>query len=81
MTTPKATPGVTRAQVLVALKAFINLHGYSPTVRELAAACGINSTSCYLHLTRLITEGRVTEEPGKPRTLRVVEHDSEEAAS
>ena len=77
MSGPKAAQAVTRAQVLVALGAYINLHGYSPTVRELATACGINSTTCYSHLTRLIADGKVTEQPGRARTLRVVEPESE----
>jgi len=77
MSGPKAAIGATRKQVLVALGAYIRLHGYSPTVRELAAACGINSTSCYGHLTRLIADGKVTEQPGRARTLRVVEPESE----
>ena len=77
MSGPKAAAGVTRAQVLVALGAYINLHGYSPTVRELATACGINSTTCYGHLARLIADGKVTEEPGRARTLRVVKPENE----
>jgi SOS-response transcriptional repressor LexA len=73
MTAPKATPGVTRRLVLAALGAFISQHGYSPTVRELAAACGIGVSACYSHLTQLMAEGKVTEQPGRSRTLRVVQ--------
>jgi SOS-response transcriptional repressor LexA len=81
MTEPKADPGTTRRRVLVALQAFINLHGYSPTVKEFATACGIAPSTCYSHLSRLMADGRVTEEPGRARTLRVVERESEEVAS
>jgi len=66
-------PSVTRAQVLVNLKLLIVANGYSPTVKELAAACGIAPSTCYHHLERLIADGRVTEQPGRARTLRVVE--------
>lgn len=75
-----AAPNATRAQVLVNLKLLIAANGYSPTVKELAAAVGIAPSTCYLHLSRLITEGRVTEEPGKARTLRVVEQEPTEVA-
>lgn len=73
-------PNVTRAQVLVNLRLLIAANGYSPTVKELAAACGIAPSTCYHHLERLILDGRVTETPGKARTLRVVERESTEVA-
>lgn len=72
---PKDAPGVTRSQVLDALRSLIADHGYSPTVRELATACGINPSTCYKHLSQLMADGKVTEQAGQARTLRVVDPD------
>lgn len=48
--------------------------GYPPTVREVAAAAGLASpSSAHRKVARLVREGRLAREPGKTRTLRVVE--------
>lgn len=47
--------------------------GVSPTVRELADIMGLRSPApLHRYLERLREEGRVSWEPGKARTLRVV---------
>jgi repressor LexA len=64
-------PGQQRC--LDAIRAFIAEHGYAPTFRELAAMLGIESTNgITVHLKALERKHRVTREPGKSRTLRVV---------
>jgi SOS-response transcriptional repressor LexA len=48
--------------------------GPAPTLRELAAEVGLSSPTPLLrYLERLRQEGKVSWEPGKARTLRVVE--------
>jgi repressor LexA len=43
-----------------------------PTVREIAAACGIKSTSCvHKHLLQLEEEGRISRQDGKARSVGV----------
>ena len=50
---------------------FIAENGYSPTVREIAAACGIASTSTVqFHINKLREKGLVTESGAKSRSLR-----------
>ncbi len=52
---------------------FIAENGYSPTVREIAAACGISSTSTVqFHINKLREKGLVTEAGSKRRALRTV---------
>lgn len=50
---------------------FIRENGYSPTVREIAAACGISSTSTvHSYIRRLRDKGLVTSPDFKKRSLR-----------
>lgn len=46
--------------------------GYSPTIRELAAELGVQPTAARQHVQILIAQGRLTQVPGKARTLRPV---------
>jgi repressor LexA len=60
-------------QVLDTIVSYIDQHGYPPTVRELMAALGIQSPNGIMcHIKALERKHRVTREPGKSRTLRVV---------
>ena len=55
------------------ISAFTAEHGYPPTQREIGAAVGISSTShVHYHLQKLRLAGRITYEPGKMRTIRVL---------
>lgn len=46
--------------VLSYIASYINEHRYSPTVREITAAVGLNSTSAaQYHLRKLSDEGRI----------------------
>ena len=49
-------------------------HGYPPSTREMAAAMNFRSVESIHRLLRTLREdGRVTWEPRKARTLRIVE--------
>jgi len=62
-----------QGEVLAAIGAFIARHGYSPTIRELAAVLGVTSTHGVAQMVdALVREGRVLRAPGKSRTMRPV---------
>ena len=66
-------PTKRQQQVLSMIARHQSLHGYPPTVRELAAALGIRSISGVgEHLRRMAAKRLLTWEPGKSRTLRVI---------
>lgn len=62
-----------RARILRVVEEFTRLHGYPPTFREIGRIVGLRSSnSVHYHVHRLIREERLSGEPSKPRTLRVV---------
>lgn len=64
----------TRQAILDAIALYRECHGYAPTVEELRHLAGISSKSVvHYHLEQLKAAGAVTWEPGKSRTLRVME--------
>lgn len=65
--------GLTKNQLLVfrALETFVGLHGYSPTVRELADLTGLKSKgSVHPVLIALREKGLVEWQPNSTSTLR-----------
>lgn len=62
-----------RREAIVAFVAgYIEEHGYSPSLREIAAACGTGSNAvAAFHVDRLVRDGRITRKPGIARTYRV----------
>jgi repressor LexA len=62
-----------REMIIEAITELTKEKGYPPSVRELAEAVNLKSTSTVQgHLERLKKDGRVNFEHGCPRTLRVV---------
>lgn len=61
------------ALVLAAIEAFWRDHGYSPNIREVAAACGYHGTGAAEHHIRKLREaGYITWERGLSRTIVLV---------
>lgn len=61
----------TRDHVLDAV-AVLGMKGYAPTIEEIKEYAGVSSTSVVAYwLTKLRSDGRVTWEDRKPRTLRI----------
>lgn len=63
-----------REKMLEAIIAYIDKHGYPPTVREIADMVGLKSTSsAHSHLIRMKAEGMIESDmPGcVPRAIRV----------
>jgi len=64
-------------EVLELIGIFIEEHGYSPTVRELADLCGVRSSSTmHGYLDRLEKAGYICKHDTLPRTLRVIKKPS-----
>ena len=63
-------------EVLLWIDGYINTHGYSPTIRQIAHAFGwsVNGVMCHLRPMRL--KGHVTWVDGEARTIRVVGGDT-----
>lgn len=58
-----------RERVYDAVIAHHRAHGYAPSVRELAAATQLASSTTAYHLSRLAADGRVSMRPGRARTV------------
>jgi repressor LexA len=55
------------------LAAYVDEHGYPPTVREIGHAVGLASPSTvHAHLASLEREGLIRRDPAKPRALELV---------
>ena len=75
MTTTATRPALTARQqaVLDWIGGFIDVHGYSPTVRQVAHAFSWASpNAASVHLGPLRRKGYLTWLDNKPRTLRIV---------
>ena len=55
------------------LHAFINQHGYPPTLREASRDLGINISAVHQHWQALSRKGYVIWNPKSSRTIRIVE--------
>ena len=63
----------TRKDMLDFIIQFITEHGYSPSFKEIKEGVYIGSTSSiYQHLRVLERQGKITMEPGHPRTIAVM---------
>lgn len=61
------------AIVLRALCAYIDAHGYPPSVRDLVDATEVQSTSTInWHLNRLYVKGWIVRERSRSRAIRIV---------
>jgi repressor LexA len=59
-------------RILAFIEKAVNERGYPPSVREIAAAVGLASTSAvHHHLTRLAKEGRLSRQPTRSRALAI----------
>lgn len=64
----------TRQTIFKFIVDYIQEHGYSPTVREIAEGAGLKSTSTvHSHLERMLDEGMIESDAGigSPRAIRV----------
>lgn len=67
---PHLTPSQFR--VYTAIKRLIEANGYSPSLDEVAAECGIAKTSIYLHYHKLRALGYIAYTDTKARSVRLL---------
>jgi repressor LexA len=60
--------------VVIAVRNFRHLHGYGPTLCELADQLGVSQPTISQHVTELVKKGVLKRDPGKWRSLEIV-HD------
>lgn len=70
----RVSPAVTdrRTVVLATIAASIDVNGYPPTIRELAAMTGRNKDTIRVHLQWLVDAGYLERTPGIPRGMRLL---------
>ncbi len=61
-----------RTAVYEAVVGLIDDLGYPPSVREIGEEVGLSAATVQAHLDKLIADGFLLRQEGKPRTLRVV---------
>ena len=68
-------------QSLQFVREFSCVHGFGPTIREIAEGVGLRSTSTVVgYLDRMTRDGLITSIPSIPRSIRVVEQNLTEDA-
>lgn len=59
--------------ILDFLGSYLEEYGYPPTVREIASATGVKSTSTVFgHLERLEKKGLIKRDSSKPRAIKLI---------
>ncbi len=61
-----------RERLVAAIETYTALRGHSPTVRELGALVGLNTSSAHGHLAVLRRQGVIDWDRSRPRTIRLV---------
>ena len=70
--------GDNQQRILDFIKSEIQTKGYPPSVREIAQAVGLKSTSTvHGHLSRLEKKGLIRRDPTKPRAIEILDPDFE----
>ncbi len=60
------------------IRSEVNAKGYPPSVREIADAVGLASSSTvHGHLERLENKGHIRRDPTKPRAIEILDHSEE----
>lgn len=62
----------TTEQVYLFLCQYIDEHGYSPSIREIALGCYIGRSTVIRHLDRLEGQGRISRELEQPRSIQII---------
>lgn len=52
------------------IRQFIEVHGYSPTIAELAVTAGVAQNSIAMRMGALVKFGLITKTPGIARSIR-----------
>ncbi len=66
--------------ILDYIKNEVHTKGYPPSVREIAKAVGLASSSTvHGHLSRLESKGYIRRDPTKPRAIEILDHNMDES--
>jgi SOS-response transcriptional repressor LexA len=60
-----------QSTILQAIQAFIDVQGFSPTIREIALMAGLPQSSAYVAIKQLERQGHITRQPGKARSIAI----------
>ncbi len=67
-------------QVLQFVASYVDSEGYAPSYRQIAAACGLKSTSnVAYHLDKLVAAGWLRRKPGTPHAIVVLKESEDHA--
>lgn len=81
MATTKKKLGKRQLEIYEFIRSYSAEHGYPPSVREIGAAVGLASPSTvHMHLKVLEEQGLIRRDSKKPRTIEVVDKQSEPEA-
>jgi repressor LexA len=61
----------TDAETLRLIRVYIEKHGYSPTIAELAKTAGVYGNAMAERVTRLLLKGAITKTPRIARSIRM----------
>lgn len=64
---------IAQRRVFESLVYLMDVRGYVPSVRELAAACGRSASTVKSHLDTLEALGVIERVPGTARAIRIIE--------
>ena len=67
--------GERQAEVYNFVCQFISDHGYAPSVREIAAGCGISVCTTQFHLCNLEEQGKIRHNPKISRSIVVTSNE------
>lgn len=74
MATKNSQASAPQLETLEHIRKYIAVHGYSPTLAELAVEAGVAQNSIAERMGALVKFGLVTKTPGIARSVRPVEH-------
>lgn len=52
---------------------YIRQHGYSPSLREISRGCFMSQANVMRYLDRLEAQGRITRQPGRARSITLLD--------
>jgi SOS-response transcriptional repressor LexA len=59
-------------QIYAFIRQYIDIHQMSPTLREIAMGCYLSAPSVMRHLDKLEGQGKLTRDPYRPRSIRLI---------
>jgi SOS-response transcriptional repressor LexA len=67
----------TRQRILDYITTYIEQHGASPSIREVAAGARCSVSNTYRHVCKLAQAGKITRAPHRARSIKLVPQEVE----